>query len=422
MSGLPVELWTQVFCYLEDQSPGSLKSIVRVCRCFYSLGLPILFSTLRVSNGDPKYNFIALSTKPRLAKHVRTVFIDGNGATPYFHRLYIDSGDFKLALADKYEKDVALIKIASTPFTYGRYTIGCAPSARTTAKEKFVYWHQDHLMQSVYFRFANGRDIDLSVFPNLSAVETDLAIFIQGQSFIAMKDYMRGHIEHEGMHRDTTSDRTSPSLLDLWRISAYDIGANVVTVTLHRIQEILLSRPEKFGYVTPKTVKHLKIDISTSIWTDREEWESRQGSKTIIAPWLTQMSGLETFTLIQNPHLDPPINVLRELQLKKSHSIQSVDLVHVTTSGNQLLRFANNHIGSLRGLRIHEPVLCSEEWELYRGFLKARSWSLEILELSDEYRPEGMARLDWDRKVARTAYVPHRPYSDSPDDDWMSIW
>lgn len=422
MSRLPNEIWMQIFRFLEGDCPNAFKSVVRARRCFYSMGSPILFSKLRVSKGDPMYNFIRISTVSRLAKHVKTIVFVGPGVTPLLRRLNVYDKDANRAFTYIFVETLKNHNKEDVICSYGNYAIVRASSRPSTqpliGRLKCIYWHQDHLSHLLDLRLDNGRSLDLGVFPNLTAVETANSIFLRGQSFEPIKDILRQCTEKSGLDRDTASNRTLPCRLDGWRWSAAAIGANVVSVTLHRIQDILLS--DYFGANTLKAVKHLKIDISASTWANREEWESLVGSPIVIATWLTQISGLETFTLIQNPHLDPSIDVLRDLQLRNCRSIRSVDLVHVTTTGHQLLRFVDYHMGSLRGLRVCEPVMFSGWWWYHRICMEERRWAIDILELGDEYRPEGISRFDWDAKLLRTERVP-RQWDYAPVSQ-ISIW
>jgi len=86
-----------------------------------------------------------------------------------------------------------------------------------------------------------------------------------------------------------------------------------VHVSLYRIQEILIS--DRCGKRVLESIKHLKIDISTSERESRAEWKACEGRRSIMAPWLTRIAGLETLTVIQNPRLEPAIDIVRELRL-----------------------------------------------------------------------------------------------------------
>lgn len=87
---LPSEVWRDVIDYSKD-NPSDLKNLLQVCQTFYALGVPLLFSTLRVSNGDPTYNLIRISTIPRLAQLVRRIEFFSAGVR--FHLAEIDTRD-----------------------------------------------------------------------------------------------------------------------------------------------------------------------------------------------------------------------------------------------------------------------------------------------------------------------------------------
>jgi len=110
--------------------------------------------------------------------------------------------------------------------------------------------------------------------------------------------------------------------------------------------------------------------------------------------------------LIQNPRLVPVIDIVRELRLPRSATIQQVTFKHVTTFGRHLLTFAHNRGGPLHGFSIVEPIMIEAEWEIVRGGLEEMRWCFGNFQLTDAYKPHGMTRFDWDHQWGRKNVVP----------------
>lgn len=415
MRRLPVELWIHVFGYLQNESRKSLKIIIQVCRCFRILGTPLLFSTLRVSSGDPTYNLIRISTTPRLAQHVKKIKFGGPGATPYLWRF--DTHDL-----DNVRTLCCPLWSCNKPYRTKQdverdfYKFIHQRPEHAAVYFKPLYWQQGHLAYLLYLLLDNGRGLDLGVFPKLQVIETDKAIFRSGESFLSTKFLSGRSMEFVELNS------IDPSSWDLhyesWLFRALQAGVNVATISLHRIQEILMSHAH--GYGPLKAVKHLLIDISASTWTDNKEWEDLQGCSMIVAPWLSRMSGLETLTLIQNPALEPAIDIMRELKLLESPLIHTVNLVHITTNERNLFDFMNHHIGPLRALRVHEPVVNEVMWTYTRNIVEQMVWCFGALEMSNAYKPGNLSREEWDEWLMIRQVVPSRSYL--PPRSWMSVW
>jgi len=400
---LPSEVWRDVIDYFKD-NPSDLKNLLQACRTFYALGVPLLFSTLRVSNGDPTYNLIRISTIPRLAQLVQRIEFFSAGVR--FHLAEIDtrdsclSGTLSCPLVDcgpqQSKEDIARLLDRALQ-EQGAHD---APGRQ----RKILYWQQNRLADLVHLSLSNGRGLDLRVFRKLQSVETSKAIFLRGSIFSTIQDKMRQWLELKAADWNDGRLHNSCYRLHQWRSSALDIAATVVHVSLYRIQEILIS--DRCGKRVLESIKHLKIDISASEWESRAEWKACEGRRSIIAPWLTQIAGLETLTVIQNPRLVPVIDIVRELRLPRSATIQQVTFKHVTTFGRHLLTFAHNRGGPLHGFSIVEPIMIEAEWEIVRGGLEEMRWCFGNFQLTDAYKPHGMTRFDWDHQWGRKNVVP----------------
>lgn len=400
---LPSEVWKQAIDYSKD-NPSDLKNLLQVCRTFYALGLPLLFSTLRVSNGDPAYNFIRISTIPRLAQLVRRIEFVGDGV--------------RLHLAEIDTRDSCAFGTLSCPLVnYGprktrdhipplldraRQELGAhvAPSRR----REILYWQKNHLADLLHLSLSNGRALDLRVFQKLQSVVTSKAVFLRGSFFSAVQDHMRHWLELEAPNWNDGQLRNCCYRLHRWRTNALDIAATAVHVSLYRIQEILISR--RCGDRVLESIKHLKIDISASGWESREEWESYRGRRSIMAPWLTRIAGLESLTVTQNPRLEPAIDIVREFRFPRSVTIQQVMFKNVTTFGRHLLTFARNRGGPLHGFSIVEPIMIEAEWDFIRAGLEEMRWCFGNFQLTNAYKPDGMTRFEWDRQWDRNSVVP----------------
>lgn len=400
---LPSEVWRDVINHSNDNS-SDLKNLLQVCRTFYALGVPLLFSTLQVSNGDPTYNFIRISTIPRLAQLVRRIQFVGAGVR--LHLAKIDtrdnclSGTLSCPLVDcgprQSKEDIAHLLDRALQEQGALVAQEC--------QRKILYWQQNCLADLVHLSLSNGRSLDLRVFRKLQSVETSNAIFLRGSFFSAIQDKMQQWLELKAANRNDDQSYNSCYRLHQWRSSALDIAATVVHVSLYRIQEILIS--DRCGDRILESIKHLKIDISASKWESRQEWKDCEGRHSIIAPWLAQISGLETLTVIQNPQLEPAIDIVRELRLPRSATIQQVMFKHLTTFGRHLLTFAHNRGGPLHGFSIIEPIMIEAEWEFVRAGLDEMRWCFGNFQLTDAYKPDGMTRFDWDHQWDRRNVVP----------------
>lgn len=326
---LPSELWIDVIDHSRE-NPSDMKNLLQVCRTFYAFALPLLFSTIQVSNGDPTYNFIRISTTPRLARLFRRIDFVGVGLR--LHLAAIDTRNSCLS-------DTLSCPLVGCGSRHSKEDISLLldralqePEAHATpeCQSKILYWQQNRLSDLVHLSLSNGRGVDLRVFRKLQSVETSKAIFLRGPPFSAIHNKMRQWLEFRAVSWNKGRSHKSCYRLHRWRSSALDIAATVVHVSLYRIQEILVFK--RCGDKVLESIKHLKIDISASEWDSNAEWKACKGRRSIMAPWLTQIAGLETLTVIQNPRLEPAIDIIRDLEICDHPASHVQECHHIRTA------------------------------------------------------------------------------------------
>lgn len=96
-------------------------------------------------------------------------------------------------------------------------------------------------------------------------------------------------------------------------------------------------------------------DLETGYWGN---WENR-----IAASWLSRLDSLETFTLIQDPRLNPGVDLIGTLSRMKWPKLRHLHLKHASTKPWSLEKFVNDHASSLCTLRIIKPTMPMRLWE-----------------------------------------------------------
>lgn len=406
-NNVPPEIWRLIVSYIADDSL-TLKSLRLVCHTFSAIASRFLFSIVRSSLRNPWHNLVQIARNPHLAEHVRTFALATADAHPELLKLDARDACDVSALHWTFEggridtNNQERKHLVVTIIEYNKFS----GIIMKRDSGKLLYWHNGRLRDLVRFWLGTGHIFDITVFPKLIQIGTQRAIFVQRSTSSYPHVMTRRLLEH--VARAVFLPVSNLYHVHHWRTFAHGVGATLVHISLYKIEEILIhycldDKPLN-------CIKHLKIDISGSTWNSAQQLQSCIGRHTILANWISQASGLETVEVIQNPRLQPVIDIVREIRLPRSATIHKATFRNVTTFGMHLIRFAREHFGRLRELRILEPMIFGNDWDWVRAGLWARRWDFETLELNSAYLPEdlpeGLTRTEWNIRLHNIGIVP----------------
>lgn len=375
--------------HLEVEAPNDLKAVRLTCRMLDQIAIPFLYSTLRATDREHFLHCVAISAVPTLASHVRKIQFLVPAAKPYIHRVehVIDPKEESLThflhdfdLPFRHEEDfIDNLQIYWREGDEGDEN----DEAQQNKRRTMLHWESGPLSELLHFCLGPRMELSLAAFPKLQALETDTAIFLQGGFYLKIGAWLRRSLEyHLG---GSFSFRTYSCRFTI----AERIGASIVHLSLSRLCDVLDD-----GIDHPSlNVKHLNIDLSQETWRSKEHWKFYDdGRRSLLGPWLTHLSGLSTLTMIQNPTMDPFIDIVGELALPNSPNLHTVIFKNITTTPDKIQSFVNRHIGSLKALVIDRPRLvdcrAKKTWRSLRTKLQTKAWAFEELEMTDIYQDE----------------------------------
>ena len=399
--GLPTELWKHIFRFLRESK--DLRAVSEVNREFHELSTPLYWSTLNVSGCDALAGFSKISNSPHLAQHVKKVYFLGAGCGT--HLLRISSRDMEhvclCALTD-YQGQLNNMKDL---ISYINQRPGTLLYLNRSNTVKVLWWQapEAKLSDLVDFRMSNGLRTDLTAFPKLTSVETSTAILFQWDgttnSVAAHRKARRQNLRFAEAENPTTY-----LLFNKLLRGAQIMAASISQISICKLQEILaLYYAGDWSADALCNVTHLKLDLSTSTWRDSQEYGYCLAKQVLLSPWLRSIQGLETLTLLQNPNMEPAINVLGDLKfILRPQAIRIIEFYNITTYPAHIEEFIDLHIERLKSLRIREPVMSEGGWKRFRSAIVGKWRSIREIDIGDTYLPQGMSKSEWDERGSTT--------------------
>ena len=121
------------------------------------------------------------------------------------------------------------------------------------------------------------------------------------------------------------------------------------------LTSMALEVKHKAPFFELKDLRYLEIDMRNSM--DSDGTRVFQSEQRYVTPWMTRLNTLETFKLIQDPLLNPGIDVLEFLCEMEWPKLQHLHLRHVSSKLRCLEKFIDGHASTLRTLRIIKPTM-----------------------------------------------------------------
>lgn len=397
MLGLPPELWEHIFLFLRE--PKDLRAVSEVSRLFNQISAPLCWSSLSVSGFGASAGFSKISSSPHLARHVKRIQFGGAGCDT--HLLRMQTRDMAhvctWALRDSHRQLYNMKDLIS--YTVQLQGTLYSPTWPTTIKVLCWQAPEEKLSDLVHFRMSNGLRTDLSIFPRLTSVETSTAIFLQWDG---TTDPVAAHRKARRQNPEFAEAESPDMYLPFNRLlrGAQIMATSISRISICKLQEILALY---YGRDWPPTafcnVNHLKIDLSTSTWKDSQEYLDCLAKQLLLSPWLRLIQGLKTLTFLQNPWMEPAINVLGHLiLLLKPQAIRRIEFINITTHPANLEQFIDLHCERLESLRICEPVMSEIGWNRFRSATVGKWRSIQEIHIGDTYLPQGMSRSEWENR------------------------
>jgi len=224
--------------------------------------------------------------------------------------------------------------------------------------KKFEYWLEGEILMDGYSAGYTGVPIlQLSSLTNLHSIESVGSHNLWGP--ISDPDAVVDVREKATCIARNHWTSLQALHLSLFISSARSVNFRLTSLKLHNLTDT-------HGYwFDPvfglKELRTLEIDLrdsedlETGYWGT---WESR-----IAASWLTRLNSLETFKLIQDPRLNPGVDIIGTLSQMEWPKLRHLDLKHVSTKPWCLEKFVNDHASSLCTLRIIKPTMPMRLWQ-----------------------------------------------------------
>ena len=194
-----------------------------------------------------------------------------------------------------------------------------------------------------------------------------------------------GHRVHNRRERETfivgnTSKVYGNQHLELFLKVTEASDKNMTALKLHHPEEVLVHRPayrRKLNHL-----RHLTIDLQGQ--DERIQWENVfvDGKKWELAPWIGELPSLDHFVLCQSA-IDPAVNLLEALQTVKWPRLERIELFNITTTAKALQSFLNKFRGSLRSLKMINPVVRPSTMAVVRREVSRLDTEFKILRPAD---------------------------------------
>ncbi len=343
---LPNELIDHVVQYL-DEDVSSLKNLRLSARCLHDAATRYLYRKLLLyyhPKSWEKVNCIAISCK--LADYVQTLQLANLEGLPEI---------------DSFETWKSYVQQARWEVKSSAGLTGNPDIVDETLKERyenFAYWLEgEHLMDDYHADHAVVPILQLSNLPNLHSIESVGSHNLWGPKWDPNCVVDFGERDTCIARNDWTWLQSTHLLLFI--ISTQSTGFRLTSLKVHNFAEIhgLWFDPT----FEIKELRTLEIDLRDSEDLHSAYWTNWEVSN--VASWLTRLESLETFRLIQDPRLNPGIDIIDLLSKVEWPKLRHLDFKHVTTKTQCLEKFIGDHSSTLRTLQIVEPTMPMSLWE-----------------------------------------------------------
>lgn len=171
----------------------------------------------------------------------------------------------------------------------------------------------------------------------------------------------------------------------------------IVSLELSNMSEILSTTVYQNALDPPFDLIHLRrlaLNFQNSGWNDLQCMSMDRGDLLVytaidwtLANWVTNVIGLKTLTIKQDPHLYPELDLVGLLMEVPLPDLETVQFEHCHTMANTMGRFIAKHQDSLKEMSVVQPVIWSlHDWaELRDKFAKSGSSISPRLHLDDAF-------------------------------------
>ena len=416
---LPVELHDQIIVFVEQgdhltNDNPLLKTLRLVSRTLHNFATPRLFHTVVLYQHLDRWEALNnIARHPELAQHVQRIqlsclyeldgdplILDGTQLKADYEYLQYPGHYAPMADHPPDGGPLALLDHVDLDQRYARYKLW-------NDKEKFV---------SAEYEEQKAPALDLQLFGPLT-VETVGPLELSTVKRVGIDTVTRDaprpnyctrrHAEtgiaedgptlYNGVDKRTTSHLH----LDLFIYASMAAGANITTLTLRRVYELMSGDQ---GWEVPN-LRHLKLDFGIK----------NSGlycyGRLCVWPRSGQLTKLEEITLIHNPETEDAFDVILAFNTTYFPGLRRVVLVSPETTGQNLGMFIERHWATLQYLRISTPLIRPSQWNWFwaamREVKQRNEWRYDgkIFDLPQEakqlVRDEAFEEEYWDERRRR---------------------
>ena len=418
---LPIEIHDQIIAFAEQgdiltNDNPLLKTLRQVSKAFHDIATPRLFHTVVLYQHLDRWEALNnIARHPELVKHVRKIQLaclrelscTAPGVEDWESTL-IGFENFQhpyhyAPMAD-YPPDggpLALLDHGDLDQRYARYRLW-------NDKEKFV---------SAGDKEKEAPFLDLQLFGPLS-IETvgqlelstvkrkgvDTVTRHAPRPNYCTRRHAETGLAEEGppLFNGVDAWKTSPLHLHLFIYASMAAGANVTSLTLRHVDELMSG----YSGLEVPNLRHLKLDFGiehTGLYCARRR----------LGVWLDpgKLDKLEDITVIQQPESEDAVDVLDEFDQTYFPNLRRLTLFSPETTRNALGRFIERHWATLQHVCISEPLMRPSEWAWFLAAISnvehEETWRYEgkTFSLSHDaktvVRDEAFANEYWDERWKR---------------------
>lgn len=395
---LPIEIHDQIFVFAE-QSPSTtndnplFKTFRQVSRHFKDITTPRLFHTVVLYQHADRWEALnKIARQPELAKQVKLIQL--SCLRELSDTWEVCACASLLSRYQNYDNPYRRGTMADYPPEGGPLAL-LDHSSFQARFERYRSWNEKERFVAKDFEDQFAPTLDLQLFGPL-AIETlgprELSTVKRAGIDTVTQDAprpnycTRRHAE-TGIHEHTPrffmrpdAPIVSPRHMHLFLYANKAAGANITSLTLHHVCELLTD----VGGLEVPNLRRLRLDFGVT--------NSSMLCSSRLGVWLLvgKLKNLEELVVIQYPETEDAVNVIGVLGQTHFPGLLRLTLTSPETTYEALVDFVKRHIDTLQHLRISTPVMRPSDWSRFLSTMREveRSEPVRYLGKNFDLAPE----------------------------------
>lgn len=183
------------------------------------------------------------------------------------------------------------------------------------------------------------------------------------------------------------------------------------TLKLHGFRHFFGRKLE--GITHASKIRKLELDMTLFVGNDEEAMWVTKPSNVKVPSWMSTLDGVRELSLTQRPTYhgrdSVPFFVNFLLPFIKSgwSGLEKLSLKHTAAPAGALEEFLRNQSETLISLRIVEPVITPEHWQILKAMLNEIAPHLRHIECTDSYAPQHpeLDASEWYKKMVFVIFL-----------------